>query len=487
MSYRATYHNRPNRGGTAKVGHIQDIFDGKDYLHLLETEIVLNHQGTGEKFFASDWDVALGLSTDGFCPFKRRQHSAWPLIIFNYNLPPEIRVWTEHIICLGVIPGPKAVKDLDSFLEPLIDELLKLAKGVPVFDAVANEMFNFRAHLLKAFGDMPAIAKLMRMKGHNGFCSCRFCKITGVRIPMSTNKTHYVPLDRSTHPNPNSIPCFDPAELPMRTHAEMVSQARAVDAALLQSSAESERLSKACGINGVSSLFRLPSISFPFACPIDFMHLLYENVIPNLVRLWNGSFKELGSDPDCRIPSADWDAIGRACGASGATIPSQLGGRVPNLAQHPGEMTAEAWSFWTLYLAPIVLHNQFTDATFYQHFLQLRSLVELCIQYDISFKELDEIEKGFREWVVEYERYRISNRHHPQTLIARSLARIADSTTSTIHNASVLVPPPSTGFSMSPVQCGQRGQYGSTGRLGWSASAAMCSEPSNRVDFRGPK
>jgi hypothetical protein len=487
MSYRATYHNRPNRGGTAKVGHIQDIFDGKDYLHLLETEIVLNHQGTGEKFFASDWDVALGLSTDGFCPFKRRQHSAWPLIIFNYNLPPEIRVWTEHIICLGVIPGPKAVKDLDSFLEPLIDELLKLAKGVPVFDAVANEMFNFRAHLLKAFGDMPAIAKLMRMKGHNRFCSCRFCKITGVRIPMSTNKTHYVPLDRSTHPNPNSIPCFDPAELPMRTHAEMVSQARAVDAALLQSSAESERLSKACGINGVSSLFRLPSISFPFACPIDFMHLLYENVIPNLVRLWNGSFKELGSDPDCRIPSADWDAIGRACGASGATIPSQLGGRVPNLAQHPGEMTAEAWSFWTLYLAPIVLHNQFTDATFYQHFLQLRSLVELCIQYDISFKELDEIEKGFREWVVEYERYRISNRHHPQTLIARSLARIADSTTSTIHNASVLVPPPSTGFSMSPVQCGQRGQYGSTGRLGWSASAAMCSEPSNRVDFRGPK
>jgi hypothetical protein len=42
------------------------------------------------KYFKDDRDMALGLSTDVFAPFKKHKLTAWPLIIFNYNLPPEI-------------------------------------------------------------------------------------------------------------------------------------------------------------------------------------------------------------------------------------------------------------------------------------------------------------------------------------------------------------------------------------------------------------
>jgi len=38
------------------------------------------------------------------------------LIIFNYNLPPDVRFHINNILALGVIPGPKKPIDADSFL-----------------------------------------------------------------------------------------------------------------------------------------------------------------------------------------------------------------------------------------------------------------------------------------------------------------------------------------------------------------------------------
>ena len=120
----------------------------------------------------------LRLSLDGFAPFKCRSNSAWPVILFNYNLPPDLRTHLDHILCYGVIADPKSVKDVDSFLVPLYDELAWLSEGVDgVLDPTAQEFFVLRAYLILLFGDMPAISKLLMMKGHNGYCPCRYCKI----------------------------------------------------------------------------------------------------------------------------------------------------------------------------------------------------------------------------------------------------------------------------------------------------------------------
>lgn len=309
-------------------GSIKDVFDGTHYKHLLEMKVQIDGKTQNYKFFSGERDIALGLSTDGFSPFKRRKHSCWPLILFNYNLPPDIRTHLDNIICCGVIPGPKAVKDIDSFLYPLIDELMLLASGVGTMDAREREMFPLRVYLIKVFGDMPAMAKLMRMKGHNGLLPCRMCKIRGLRIPGARGTAHYCPLDRSKHPNRGDISRYDPKSLPLRTHEEMLAMGAQVEDPNI-TKAESERLSTKYGINGVPAISRLSSIRLPGCCPHDLMHIALENDLPNMIKAWTGTFKGL---PTESIDSTVWKAIGEATSSCGSTIPSQFGGRVPNLA-----------------------------------------------------------------------------------------------------------------------------------------------------------
>jgi len=173
---------------------VSNIFDGKLYHDLCEKFVRVNGQTFDHKYFEDKRDVALGLSLDGFPIFNKRNLSAWPVILLNFNLPPDVRTHLVHVLCYGVIPSPKAVKDMDSFLYPLYCKLEKLAKGVTTLDLRSKEVFLFRAFLILVFGDMPAIAKVMRMKGHNGYRPCRCCEIHGILCPPG--RVYYVPLQR---------------------------------------------------------------------------------------------------------------------------------------------------------------------------------------------------------------------------------------------------------------------------------------------------
>ena len=141
-------------------------------------------------------DTALGFSTDGFGPFKHHTKTAWPMILFNYNLSPEERILKKNIISIGVIPGPKKPCDLDSFLWPLVQELLQLEMGVSAFDAIMKAVFLLHAYLIVVFSNIPAVSMIMCVKGHNALLPCHICEIQGVCIPSSRATTHYVPLCR---------------------------------------------------------------------------------------------------------------------------------------------------------------------------------------------------------------------------------------------------------------------------------------------------
>ena len=275
-------------------GKFTDVFDGSHYRSLRGQHVQLNGKTFPHKYFEDHRDVALGLSADGFSTFESRKQSAWAFILLNYNLPPDTRFHVENILALGVI-GPKKPVDFDSFLWPAIQELLRLLVGVRAFDALASVVFCLRAFLILVFGDMPAVSSLMQMKGHSGVLPCRMCKIIGLRIPNSRTTHHYVPLERSHHPdtrmNPNAVGTFDPHDLPMRTHTELRSQGEEVQMALTNDSAED--IGKAYGVKGLSIFHYLPSISFPISFPYDFMHLIWENVVQNLVLLWTGGYKGL--------------------------------------------------------------------------------------------------------------------------------------------------------------------------------------------------
>ena len=47
----------------------------------------------------------LSMSTDGFSPFDGVSSTTWPIILFNLNLPPEMRVHVEEVLCAGLLPG----------------------------------------------------------------------------------------------------------------------------------------------------------------------------------------------------------------------------------------------------------------------------------------------------------------------------------------------------------------------------------------------
>jgi len=84
---------------------ITNIFDGTHYRSLQEMFIMIGTEELPMWCFSDPHNIALGLSTDGFGPFKCHTKTAWPIILFNYNLPPEERFLKQNIILIGVVPG----------------------------------------------------------------------------------------------------------------------------------------------------------------------------------------------------------------------------------------------------------------------------------------------------------------------------------------------------------------------------------------------
>jgi hypothetical protein len=390
MRYRANHVHEP--------GTIKDVFDGSHYQSLLNT-IVPGHEDNPFFYFSDERDIALGLSTDGFAPFKRRDRTCWPIILFNYNISPESRFQKGNSIRVGTVPGPKKPWDWDSYCWPLVQELTQLELGVKTFDAISQSLFLLHAYLILAFGDIPAMALIMRMKGQNAIKPCRICNIEGVRFD---SRTYYVPLRREMIPGA-APPQYFSSDLPIRTHEETMNQAREIEMA--PNNATRERLAKEYGIKGIPLLSSLSSISFPSSFPFDFMHLIWENLIPNLIEFWTGGFKDLDHQNEGYfIEPHIWNEIGAATAACKATIPAAFGAPVPDIALKYSPMSAEMYSNWTLFIAPIVLRGRFKKAQYYQHFMQLVELLKLCLSFEISEEKLDQIDEGFRSWVKGYEK-----------------------------------------------------------------------------------
>ena len=441
---------------------VTDIFDGTHYTSLLGKFVTIGDEQLPMWFFSDPRDIALGLSTDGFGPFKRRNKAAWPLILFNYNLPPEGRFRKENIISLGSIP--KKPLDFDSFIWPLVQELLQLAVGVTAFDALSRVIFLLHAYLIVVFGDIPAISMVMRMKGHNAIVPCRMCEIQGIRKP-GTN-TYYVPLHRSSFPgSPDS---YNPSVLPLRDHASFLEQAETVQSA--STTNDFDRLSTMFGIKGVPLLSTLSSLSFPTSFPYDFMHLIWANLIPNLILLWTGKFKNLDHDgQDYVIMQAVWNLIGEATFQAGETIPAAFGSRVLNIALEKAHIICETYSIWTLYLAPILLKGRFLNERYYNHFMKLVQLLLRCIDFEITQEQIDDLDQNFQDWVQDYERYVLPTSH----LDRMAFNSLLGSTINMIRIMFRVAQSPSMPCYISHQPSGLWARSGPTGPFRWNATAVM--------------
>ncbi|EUC56281.1 transposase family Tnp2 protein [Rhizoctonia solani AG-3 Rhs1AP] len=382
-------------------GVIQDVFDAKHYLTLRET--LLDPAGD-YCFFDDPRDIALGVSTDGVTLFKRRRRglsTAWPILIINYNLHPRIRNRLENVLCVGVIPGPRQCKDLNSFLCPLLDELLELESGVscaspPGPDGRGSD-FVFHAFLIMMFGDIPAVAKLLMMKGHNAFKPCRACLIPGVLCQLERNSVYYVPL---ALPGQERVLTY--TDLPLRTHQQLLDQLAQMEAAPTQ--ARRKELARQFGLNSRSVFTHLRSINMAICAPYDAMHLLFENLVPNMIKLWTGKFKGLDQGSgNYELEKDVWVLVGKLTAAVLRTVPSSFVGTMPDIAQDESLYKAEAYSFWFIYIAPIVLKGRLKEP-YYAHMILMRNVIKMCLLFEITHADIDQLQTMINKWVADYER-----------------------------------------------------------------------------------
>ncbi|XP_048613511.1 uncharacterized protein LOC106393753 [Brassica napus] len=129
-------------------------------------------------FAAEERNIRLGLSTDRFNPFNMQssKYSCWPVLLVNYNLPPNLCMKKENIMLTLLIPGPQQPgNSIDVYLEPLINDLNQLwSKGESTYDVVSNTAFTMKAMLLWTISDFPAYGNLAgcKVKGKMGCPVC---------------------------------------------------------------------------------------------------------------------------------------------------------------------------------------------------------------------------------------------------------------------------------------------------------------------------
>lgn len=137
----------------------------------------------------------------------------------------------------------------------------------------------------------------------------------------------------------------------------------------------------------------------------DLMHI-GKNIFSQLVNLWTGNYKDLNAGlRSYTLGSTVFQAIGKACAFSGNTIPSAFGAHVPNIATERHKFIAETWFLFATMIAPTVLYNRFQRPLYYQHFVELVTIFNICLLYKLTPTDIDELEQCIVRWVEKYEKY----------------------------------------------------------------------------------
>src|SRR5579871_1746895 len=299
-----------------------------------------------------------------------------------------------------VIPGPKKPKDINSFLRPLVDELITLDNGdITAVDGDTGEEFTLHAHVLMVTGDGPAVADAMGMKSPgNAYRPCRMCEITGVRRTDTPHSPYYVPHTEYPFENP-------PIRTNLRANIETVE---------IANDDESRMLS---GIKGKTELLRLRSIHFPRSFPGDIMHCVLQNVTPLLFKLWNRTKLAIDNNnstsstsnqdhsglPSYHFEKSDLDSIGDALVQSRATIPLSLGHAPRRIDKHYKGFKAAEWKAWLIHYGPPLLWKHLHE-TYLANFRDLGIFYRLATTPVMSRSEIPRIAAIARKFVSTYEK-----------------------------------------------------------------------------------
>ena len=130
-------------------------------------------------WFANDpRNVRLALAADGFNPFGNLSttYSMWPVLLAPLNLPPWDCMKQPFFMLSLLIPGKNSPgKDIDVYLQPLIEELKELwVQGVETFDVSTKKNFQMHVAVLWTINDFPAYGDFSGWST-KGYMACPVC------------------------------------------------------------------------------------------------------------------------------------------------------------------------------------------------------------------------------------------------------------------------------------------------------------------------
>ena len=298
-----------------------DIYDGRVWKNFKNAE--------GEPFFNAPNMFGCMLNLDWFQPYKDSIYSIGVIYLSFLNLPPQERNKEENIAVVGIIPGPhEPSRNVNSFLDPLVEELLDFWDGVWLDSPSTGPKFC-RLAVLCVTCDIPASRKLCGFLGFSARKGCNKCKKDFPR-PSFGEKQDFSGFDR------------DNWNLRTNTeHREQVWRIRNT----VTSKKDRETKESASGVR-FSSLIHLPYFDFISCVVIDPMHNLMLGTTKKMLKIW----KELNL-----LDEKDFKVLQKR--VNKLKVPSSIG-RIPSkIASSFKGFTADQFKNWALVFSTFALKD----------------------------------------------------------------------------------------------------------------------------------
>ena len=298
---------------------LRDVYDGKIWQEFLTYK--------GQPFLESEYNLALTLNMDFFQPYKHLTYSVGVIYGVVLNLPRNIRYKRENVILIGVIPGPEEPKhDINSFLEPMVNELLDLWDGVQMDIIKAGEKV-VRCAVLCTACDIPAGRKMCGFLGHSAKYGCSHC----------------------LKPSPGTVGCMDYSGFsvdtwPPRTGRRHRKKARELKNATTLTERNEKESKYGCRY---TELIRLPYFDCPRMLIVDPMHNLFLGSAKHMLK---SAWLTMGF-----ISDSAFDLIQER--VNSVVVPAGIG-RIPHKIKSGfASFTADQWKNWVVYYSTLVLFD----------------------------------------------------------------------------------------------------------------------------------
>ena len=300
--------------------YLSDVYDGKIWRDFQSFH--------GNSFLSEPGSLALMLNMDFFQPYKHIEYSVGAIYLTILNLPWHARYKRENVILVGLIPGPhEPHHDINSFLQPLVDELMLLWQGVEFNIHSSNEKKCIRCALLCIACDLPAGRKTCGFLSYNAHLGCSRC---WKRFSGGVGSMDFSGFDRENWQIRNGV-----------DHRQ-----KAVSLLSLNTRSKLEKAESETGCR-YSVLLQLPYFDAPRMMIVDPMHNLFLGSAKHFLKVII-----IGKG---LLSKAQFETLQKRVDST--MVPSGVG-RIPCKIQTGfSSFTADQWKNWVIYFSLIALRD----------------------------------------------------------------------------------------------------------------------------------